>query len=110
MQALWAPHLPSYGSVDATTSLHPAQDPQQLRIRDESLRVANFQAQQNTRDPAKEQAESFPNLQDLGEAPALFQDAVSSSSLGLGRAPALEENSDKKHCFYLSFFFGRAYE
>ena len=98
MQAFWAPHLPSYGSVDATTSLHPLQRQQQqplVRERDESLRVASFQAQQNKKDPAQEPAESFPSLQDLGEAPALFQDAVSSSSLGLGRAPALEENSDK---------------
>ena len=100
MQALWAPHLPSYGSVDATTSLHPLQDPQQQQPKlvgrkDESLRVASFQAQQNKKDPEKEPAESFPSLQDLGEAPALFQDAVSSSSFGLGRAPALEDNSDK---------------
>ena len=100
MQALWAPHLPSYGSVDATTSLHPLQDPQQQQpklvgIRDESLRVANFQVQHDKKDPAKEPAESFPSLQDLGETPVLFQDAVSSSSFGLGRAPALEKSSDK---------------
>ena len=99
MQALWAPHLPSYGSVDATTSLHPLQDPQQqpklVGIRDESFRVASFQAQHDKKDPEKEPAESFPSLQDLGEAPALFLDAVSSSSFGLGRAPTLEENSDK---------------
>ena len=101
MQALWAPHLPSYGSVDATTSLHPLQrqQPQQqqpfVREGGESLRVASFQAQQTKKDPEKEPAESFPSLQDLGEAPALFHDAVSSSSFGLGRAPALEENSEK---------------
>ena len=61
----------------------------------ESLRVANFQAQHGKEDPTKRPAESFPSLQGLGEAPALSQDAVSSSSFGLGRAPALEENSDK---------------
>ena len=45
-------------------------------------------------DPQQEQAESFPCLSDLGEAPALFQDAASSSSLGHGRAPALENLHD----------------
>ena len=46
-------------------------------------------------DPQQESTESFPCLSDLGEAPALFQDAVSSSSLGLGRAPALENDSER---------------
>ena len=101
MQALWAPHLPSYGSVDATTSLHPSQVQQQQPKLvgtqwEENLRVANFQAQHEEEDPTKRPAESFPSLQGLGEAPALFHDAESSSSFGLGRAPALEEMySDK---------------
>ena len=88
MQALWAPHLPSYGSVDATTSLHPFQRQQQPREEEESLRVASFQAQQEQQDPGK--AVRSSSLSDLGGTPALFQDAVSSSSFGLGRAPALE--------------------
>ena len=48
---------------------------------------ANFQAQQAGADPQR-QAVSFPSLQDLGEAPALSNIAVRSSSLGLGRPPA----------------------
>ena len=105
------PHLPSYGSVDATTSLHPTQVRQQQpelvgtqkaasskeADEEESLRVASFQAQhQEEKDPPQRTAVSSSSLQDLGGTPALFQDAERSSSFGLGRTPALEEMySDK---------------
>ena len=55
-------------------------------------------------DPQQEQTECFPCLSDLGEAPALFQDAVSSSSLGHGRAPALENLHDDKSSVSNSVF------
>ena len=97
MQGLWAPHLPSYGSMDATTSLHPLQRPQQqpVRERGESLRKTSFQAQQENQDPEGTTVRSS-SLFDLGGSPALFHDAESSSSLGHGRAPALENMHDDK--------------
>ena len=95
MQRLWAPHLPSYGSVDATTSLHPVQDPQPLGARNESLRVASFQAQENNMDPEGTAGRSS-SLFDLGGSPALLHDAESASSLGNGSAPALENMHDDK--------------
>ena len=98
MQSLWAPHLPSYGSVDATTSLHPVQRQQQQQQPQwevEGSLEASFQAQHAEEDP-KRQAESFPSLQGLGEAPALSKDAESSSSLGLGRAPALQHMFEER--------------
>ena len=114
MQCLWAPHLPSYGSVDATTSLHPSQaqrQPQQPQQQqqlvgkqkeastgeaeeEESLRMANFQAQQQK--DLEGTAVRSSSLFDLGRSPALFQDAESSSSLGHGKAPALEDMHDDK--------------
>ena len=102
MQRLWAPHLPTYGSVDASTSLHPSQRQQQpqqqqpelVRMEEESLGAASFQAQHD-QDP-KGTAVRSSSLYDLGGSPALFQDAESSSSLGHGGAPALENLYDDK--------------
>ena len=81
MQRLWAPHLPTYGSVDASTSLHPSQSqpqpqqqPELVRMEEESFGAASFQAQHETRDPEGTAARSS-SLYDLGGSPALFQDA-----------------------------------
>ena len=87
---MWAPCA---SRTDATTSLPPSQGQQQqpqqqnLGVVRKSLE-ASFQAQHADADPER-QAESFPSLHDLGEAPALSKLAERSSSFGLGRPPAL---------------------
>ena len=105
---MWAPCATS---TDATTSLPPLQEPQPQQQQQqqqqptvgesslgeakgqESLGAASFQAQQANRDP-EGTAESFPSLQGLGEAPALFQQDAESFS-NQGGAPAYRMYSEK---------------
>ena len=86
---MWAPCA---SRTDASTSLPPLQEPQQQQNLGEVRKSleASFQAQQADADPER-QAESFPSLYDLGEAPALSNLAERSSSFGLGRPPAFQQ-------------------